>query len=71
MKWPWEEKYVFHEHGIPEHGIPEDMGAMNYINLSQSTTDLEEGKNIAITKPVSLIDWQDPYKNVAEYHSGN
>jgi nitrite reductase (NO-forming) len=54
MKWPWEGKYVFHQHGIPE-----DRGAMGYFNVSKPTTDLVDGKDIAITKPVSMINWQE------------
>lgn len=54
MKWSWEGKYVLHQHGIPE-----DRGAMGYFNVSQPTPNLVDGKHIEITKPVSMIDWQE------------
>lgn len=54
MKWPWEGNYVFHQHGIPE-----DRGAMGYFNVTSPTSDLTDGKDIAITKPVSMIGWQE------------
>jgi nitrite reductase (NO-forming) len=54
MKWSWEGKYVFHQHGIPEY-----RGAMGYFNVSQPMPNLVDGKDIAITKPVSMIDWQE------------
>jgi nitrite reductase (NO-forming) len=50
----WERKYVFHQHGIPEY-----RGAMGYFNVSQPMPNLVDGKDIAITKPVSMIDWQE------------
>ncbi|KAA2283145.1 MAG: multicopper oxidase domain-containing protein [Candidatus Nitrosocosmicus sp.] len=54
MKWPWEGNYVFHQHGIPE-----DRGAMGYFNVTSPTPNLIDGKDIAITKPVSMINWQE------------
>ena len=54
MKWPWEGNYVFHQHGMPEY-----RGAMGYFNVTLPTSDLIDGKDIAITKPVSMVSWQE------------
>jgi nitrite reductase (NO-forming) len=52
-KWPWPGNYVFHFHGIPE-----ERGAMGYFNVTNSTTNAIDGKDIAITKTINMVDWQ-------------
>lgn len=54
MKWPWTGKFVFHAHGIPE-----DRGAMGYFNVTNPSKDLIDGKDIALTKSISMIEWQE------------
>lgn len=61
MEWPWEGKYVFHQHGIPE-----DRGAMGFFNVTQPVPGLIDGKDIAISKPVSMIDWQENLTKVLQ-----
>jgi nitrite reductase (NO-forming) len=53
-KWPWPGKYVFHFHGIPE-----ERGAMGYFNVTNSPTNAIDGKDIAITKSINMVDWQE------------
>jgi nitrite reductase (NO-forming) len=53
MKWPWPGKFTFHFHGIPE-----ERGAMGYFNVTNSPADAIDGKDIAITKSISMVDWQ-------------
>ena len=53
-KWPWPGKYVFHFHGIPE-----ERGAMGYFNVTNSPANAIDGKDIAITKSINMVDWQE------------
>lgn len=58
ISWPWTGKFLFHIHGIPE-----ERGSMGYFNVTNPETEeqkakLVDGKDIAITKPVSMIAWQ-------------
>jgi nitrite reductase (NO-forming) len=52
-KWPWPGKFTFHFHGIPE-----ERGAMGYFNVTNPAVDAIDGKDVAITKSISMIDWQ-------------
>ena len=52
-KWPWPGKFTFHFHGIPE-----ERGAMGYFNVTNSPANAVDGKDVAITKSISMIDWQ-------------
>ena len=52
-KWPWPGKFTFHFHGIPE-----ERGAMGDINVTNSPANAVDGKDVAITKSISMIDWQ-------------
>jgi nitrite reductase (NO-forming) len=54
LKWPWTGKFLFHMHGFAE-----ERGSMGYFNVTSPTSDLIDGKDIAITKPVSMIGWQE------------
>lgn len=53
LKWSWTGKFLFHMHGIPE-----ERGSMGYFNVSLPNEHLVDGKDIAITKSVSMIDGQ-------------
>jgi nitrite reductase (NO-forming) len=53
-KWPWPGKFVFHFHGIPE-----ERGAMGYFNVTNSPANAIDGKDIAITKSINMVDWQE------------
>jgi nitrite reductase (NO-forming) len=53
MKWPWPGKFTFHFHGIPE-----ERGAMGYFNVTDSPVNAVDGKDVAITKSISMVDWQ-------------
>ena len=52
-KWPWPGKFTFHFHGIPE-----ERGAMGYFNVTNPAVDAIDGKDVAITKSINMIDWQ-------------
>jgi nitrite reductase (NO-forming) len=52
-KWPWPGKFTFHFHGIPE-----ERGAMGYFNVTDSPVNAVDGKDVAITKSISMVDWQ-------------
>jgi nitrite reductase (NO-forming) len=52
-KWPWPGKFTFHFHGIPE-----ERGAMGYFNVTNPPANAVDGKDVAITKSISMIDWQ-------------
>jgi nitrite reductase (NO-forming) len=52
-KWPWPGKFTFHFHGIPE-----ERGAMGYFNVTNPAVDAIDGKDVAITKSISMIEWQ-------------
>ena len=68
-KWPWPGKFTFHFHGIPE-----ERGAMGYFNVTNSTANDVDGKDVAINKSISMDSWQmnltkslqkqDPYGNI-------
>jgi nitrite reductase (NO-forming) len=53
MKWPWPGKFTFHFHGIPE-----ERGAMGYFNVTDPVANAVDGKDVASTKSISMIDWQ-------------
>src|SRR6476620_21942 len=53
MKWPWPGKFTFHFHGIPE-----ERGAMGYFNVPNPAVNAVDGKDVARTKSISMIDWQ-------------
>src|SRR5215207_381696 len=53
MKWPWPGKFTFHFHGVPE-----ERGAMGYFNVTNSPVNVADGKDVATTKSISMIDWQ-------------
>ena len=53
MKWPWPGKFTFHFHGVPE-----ERGAMGYFNVTNSSVNAVDGKDVATTKSISMIDWQ-------------
>jgi nitrite reductase (NO-forming) len=52
-KWPWPGKFTFHYHGIPE-----ERGAMGYFNVTNSPVNAIDGKDVAITKSINMVDWQ-------------
>lgn len=52
-KWPWPGKFAFHFHGIPE-----ERGAMGYFNVTEPAANAVDGKDIATTKSISMVDWQ-------------
>src|SRR6476659_3946852 len=52
-KWPWPGKFTFHFHGIPE-----ERGAMGYFNVTNPAVNAVDGKDVARTKSISMIDWQ-------------
>jgi nitrite reductase (NO-forming) len=52
-KWPWPGKFAFHYHGIPE-----ERGAMGYFNVTTPPANATDGKDVAITKSINMVDWQ-------------
>src|SRR5918912_634375 len=52
-KWPWPGKFTFHYHSIPE-----ERGAMGYFNVKNATPKAIDGKDVAITKSINMVDWQ-------------
>ena len=68
-KWPWPGKFTFHFHGIPE-----ERGAMGYFNVTNSSANDFDGKDVAINKSINMDCWQmnltkslqkqDPYGNI-------
>ena len=52
-KWPWPGKFTFHYHGIPE-----ERGAMGYFNVTNAPAKAIDGKDVAITKSINMVDWQ-------------
>ncbi len=52
-KWPWPGKFTFHFHGIPE-----ERGAIGYFNVTDALANAKDGKDIAITKSINMMDWQ-------------
>ena len=53
-KWPWPGKFTFHYHGIPE----KERGAMGYFNVTNPPVNAIDGKDVAITKSINMVDWQ-------------
>lgn len=53
VKWPWPGKFTFHYHGIPE-----ERGAMGYFNVTNPPANAVDGKDVAITKSINMVDWQ-------------
>ena len=52
-KWPWPGKFAFHFHGIPE-----ERGAMGYLNVTNPPVNAVDGKDVATTKSINMVDWQ-------------
>lgn len=52
-KWSWPGKFTFHYHGIPE-----ERGAMGYFNVTNAPAKAIDGKDVAITKSINMVDWQ-------------
>jgi hypothetical protein len=40
------------------HGVPEEKGAMGYFNVTNAPANAVDGKDIALTKPINMNDWQ-------------
>jgi nitrite reductase (NO-forming) len=51
--WPWEGRYVFHLHGTPE-----EKGTMAYFDVSDAPADSVDGEDVALTKSIDMIPWQ-------------
>ena len=66
MKWPWPGKFTFHFHGIPE-----ERGAMGYFNVTNPAVDAIDGKDVAITKSISMVDWQNNLTKVLQKENPN
>ncbi|HEX7032363.1 MAG TPA: multicopper oxidase domain-containing protein [Nitrososphaera sp.] len=54
VKWPWEGRYLFHLHGTPE-----EKGTMAYFNVTNAPDDAVDGVDIAKTKTISMVAWQE------------
>ncbi|HXG06415.1 MAG TPA: multicopper oxidase domain-containing protein [Nitrososphaera sp.] len=54
VKWPWEGRYLFHLHGTPE-----EKGTMAYFNITDAPEDAVDGVDIAKTKSISMVAWQE------------
>src|SRR5215212_2398064 len=65
-KWPWPGKFTFHFHGIPE-----ERGAMGYFNVTNPAADAIDGKDVAITKSISMVDWQTNLTKVLQKENPN
>lgn len=52
-KWPWEGRYLFHLHGLPE-----ERGTMGYFNVTNAHAGAVDGTDVAKTKSISMIGWQ-------------
>jgi nitrite reductase (NO-forming) len=65
-KWPWSGKFVFHSHGIPE-----ERGAMGYFNVTNSPANATDGKDIATTKSINMVDWQENLTTVLQKANPN
>jgi nitrite reductase (NO-forming) len=65
-KWPWPGKFTFHFHGIPE-----ERGAMGYFNVTNPAVDAIDGKDVAITKSISMVDWQNNLTKVLQKENPN
>jgi nitrite reductase (NO-forming) len=66
MKWPWPGKFTFHFHGIPE-----ERGAMGYFNVTNPAVNAIDGKDVAITKSISMVDWQNNLTKVLQKENPN
>ncbi len=53
-RWPWEGRYLFHLHGLPE-----EKGTMAYFNVTDAPAGAVDGVDIARTKSISMIGWQE------------
>lgn len=53
-KWPWEGRYLFHIHGLPE-----EKGTMGYFNVTNAPANAVDGVDVAKTKSISMIEWQE------------
>jgi nitrite reductase (NO-forming) len=51
--WPWEGRYLFHLHGTPE-----EKGTMAYINVTDTPKNAVDGVDIAATKSIDMVPWQ-------------
>src|SRR6188472_291363 len=65
-KWPWPGKFTFHFHGIPE-----ERGAMGEFNVTNSPANAVDGKDVAITKSINMIDWQTNLTNSLQKEDPN
>lgn len=53
-KWPWEGRYLFHIHGLPE-----EKGTMAYFDVKDAPDGAVDGIDVAKTKSISMIGWQE------------
>lgn len=53
-KWPWEGRYLFHIHGLPE-----ERGTMGYFEVTDAPDGAVDGVGVAKTKSISMIGWQE------------
>lgn len=53
-KWPWEGRYLFHLHGLPE-----EKGTMGYFNVTNAPAGAVDGVDVARTKSISMTGWQE------------
>ncbi|NWG38238.1 multicopper oxidase domain-containing protein [Nitrososphaera sp.] len=53
-RWPWEGRYLFHIHGLPE-----ERGTMAYFDVTDAPDGAVDGVDIARTKSISMIEWQE------------
>ncbi|MEP0824684.1 MAG: multicopper oxidase domain-containing protein [Nitrososphaera sp.] len=54
VKWPWEGRYPLHLHGTPE-----EKGTMAYVNVTKAPENAVDGVDIAKTKSIDMVPWQD------------
>lgn len=52
-KWPWEGRYLFHIHGLPE-----ERGTMAYFDVTDAPKGAVDGIDVAKIKSISMIEWQ-------------
>jgi nitrite reductase (NO-forming) len=52
-KWPSQGRYLFHLHGLPE-----EKGMMAYFDVTDAGPGAVDGVDIARSKSISMIDWQ-------------
>jgi nitrite reductase (NO-forming) len=53
-RWPWEGRYLFHLHGLPE-----EKGTMAYFNVTNAKPGAVDGVDVAKSKSISMIGWQE------------